>query len=29
MVKIKDDDHNWLAGMEGGDIGLKLGYHSK
>ena len=29
LVRIKDDDLNWLPGFEGGDIGPKIGYHSK
>ena len=29
IVRIKDKDLNWLPGFEGGDIGPKIGYHSK
>ncbi len=29
LVEIKDKDHNWLPGIEGGDIGPKLGFHAK
>ena len=29
LLKIKDDDYNWLPGLEGGDIGPKIGYHAK
>lgn len=28
-MKIKDEEYNWLAGIEGGDIGPKLGLHAK
>jgi alkylation response protein AidB-like acyl-CoA dehydrogenase len=29
FVPIKDQDYNWLPGIEGGDIGPKIGFHSK
>jgi acyl-CoA oxidase len=29
LVEIKDKDYNWLPGIEGGDIGPKLGFHAK
>ena len=29
LVQIKDKDLNWLPGIEGGDIGPKIGYHAK
>ena len=29
LVQIKDKDYNWLPGIEGGDIGPKLGFHTK
>ena len=29
MVQIKDNDYNWLPGIEGGDIGPKIGFHAK
>ena len=28
-MPIKDSDYNWLPGIEGGDIGPKIGFHSK
>jgi len=29
LVQIKDNDYNWLPGVEGGDIGPKIGSHSR
>ena len=29
LVQIKDKDYNWLPGIEGGDIGPKIGFHAK
>lgn len=29
LVQIKDQDHNWMPGIEGGDIGPKIGFHAK
>jgi acyl-CoA oxidase len=29
ITQIKDSDHNWLPGIEGGDIGPKIGFHAK
>ena len=29
LVRIRDDEHRWMPGVEGGDIGPKIGYHSK
>lgn len=29
IVRIKDDEYNWLPNIEGGDIGPKIGYHAK
>ena len=29
LVPIKDQNYNWLPGIEGGDIGPKIGFHAK
>lgn len=29
LVQIKDSDLNWMPGIEGGDIGPKIGFHAK
>lgn len=29
LVQIKDNDFNWMPGIEGGDIGPKIGFHAK
>lgn len=29
LVPIKDKEFNWLPGVEGGDIGPKIGFHAK
>jgi acyl-CoA oxidase len=29
LVQIRDDDYNLLPGIEAGDIGPKIGFHSK
>lgn len=29
LVPIKDQEYNWLPGVEGGDIGPKIGFHAK
>ena len=29
LVRIRDENHCLLPGIEGGDIGPKIGYHSK
>lgn len=28
-MQIKDSEYNWLPGIEGGDIGPKIGLHAK
>lgn len=29
LVQIRDENHNLLPGIEAGDIGPKIGFHSK
>ena len=29
LVQIKDENYNYLPGIEGGDIGPKIGFHTK
>jgi acyl-CoA oxidase len=28
LIEIKDKDYNWKSGIEGGDIGPKIGFHT-